>query len=169
MVLHIQCGSVTLFLQLCCTGEMLISGCLEYTVFMDYALPFLFLVTLMLLGVVHLLERKRHSGWKDGLRTKAHQLLRQAEHEQGAHLRTSLIQADILLDELLQKESLSGTTCGERLKHARSLFPHAHYQALWDAHKLRNKLVHELDFRPSDTALKTAISHILEGVLHRTS
>ncbi len=141
----------------------------RYTVSMDYVLPVLFLVILVLFGIVYLLERKRDNGWKEGLRTRAQQLLRQVGHEQGAHLRTSLIQADILLDELLQKESLPGTTCGERLKHARSLFPYAHYQALWDAHKLRNKLVHELDCRPSDVALKTAISHILKGVLHRTA
>jgi len=57
----------------------------------------------------------------------------------------AVIAADKLLDYVLTQIS-SGETMGERLKNARGGFPPGVYQGLWDAHKMRNALVHESSF-----------------------
>jgi hypothetical protein len=60
-------------------------------------------------------------------------------------MKEAVIAADKLLDYALTQIS-SGETMGERLKNARASFPPPTYQGLWDAHKMRNALVHETDF-----------------------
>jgi len=57
----------------------------------------------------------------------------------------AVIAADKLLDYALGQIA-SGETLGERLKNADAAFPRSVYQGLWDAHKMRNALVHETDF-----------------------
>lgn len=57
----------------------------------------------------------------------------------------AVITADKLLDYALTQIA-SGETLGERLKNADAAFPRDVYQGLWDAHKMRNALVHEASF-----------------------
>lgn len=57
----------------------------------------------------------------------------------------AVIDADKLLDEALKKKNFRGKTMGERLVSAqRSLKDN---DAVWYAHKLRNRLVHEPDVK----------------------
>jgi hypothetical protein len=59
----------------------------------------------------------------------------------------------------------SGTTAGERLKNARSYFKnYAVYQGLWDAHKVRNALVHEVDYEPIQIVAKEAVAEVKRGL-----
>jgi hypothetical protein len=58
----------------------------------------------------------------------------------------AVMEADKLLDIALRQAGCRGETLGERLKSARGLMPHDTYQGLWDAHKARNALAHELNF-----------------------
>ena len=58
-------------------------------------------------------------------------------------LKQALLEADKLLDLGLREKKVRGNTLGERLKESRSLFPEDLYQQIWEAHKLRNRLVHE--------------------------
>lgn len=53
----------------------------------------------------------------------------------------AIIDADKLLDEALRKRRTKGKTMGERLVHAQHDI--RDNDAVWFAHKLRNKLVHE--------------------------
>ncbi len=69
--------------------------------------------------------------------------------------RLAIIEADKLLDEALKRSGYKGATMGERLVSAQKAFSKA--DSVWTAHKLRNKLVHETDFRPS----KKEIAHSL--------
>ncbi len=57
-------------------------------------------------------------------------------------LKQALLQADKLLDLALKEKKLKGETLGTRLKEARYIFEPRLYQRIWDAHKLRNRLVH---------------------------
>ena len=57
----------------------------------------------------------------------------------------AVISADKLLDYALIQIS-HGEAMGERLKNANLAFSRDVYQGLWDAHKMRNALVHEADF-----------------------
>ncbi len=53
----------------------------------------------------------------------------------------AIINADKLLDEALKKSHYKGKTMGERLVSAQHQL--GDNDAVWNAHKLRNRLVHE--------------------------
>ena len=55
----------------------------------------------------------------------------------------AIIRADSLLDMALKELGYSGKTMAERLVSSKNLY--SHNNALWAAHKLRNKIVHEHD------------------------
>lgn len=66
---------------------------------------------------------------------------RMLESENQAELHHAIYEADKLLDRALKERGLKGTTLGERLKSARSRL--SDNNAVWQAHKLRNKIAHE--------------------------
>jgi len=66
---------------------------------------------------------------------------------QPSSLRQALITADRTLDAAL-KDMVSGETMGERLKNAKTYFDRDTYNKIWEAHKVRNNLVHEADYEP---------------------
>lgn len=57
----------------------------------------------------------------------------------------AVIEADKLVDAVLKKANISGTSMADRLRKTESMVGHGVYQGMWDAHKLRNSLVHEVD------------------------
>jgi hypothetical protein len=73
--------------------------------------------------------------------------------EEGKEL--SVVNADKLLDEALKCMGFRGSTMGERLVAAKNQIKDK--DAIWAAHKLRNKIVHETKFKPSDAQLKAAM------------
>ncbi len=68
----------------------------------------------------------------------------------------AIINADKLLDLALKKKRFGGETMGERLISAKDSL--SRRQAVWDAHKLRNRIVHEqvvkLDAKKVSEALR---------------
>lgn len=58
-----------------------------------------------------------------------------------------VINADKLVDQALKQRGFSGQTMGERLKSAKKSL--TNNNAVWAAHRLRNKLVHETHTRLS--------------------
>lgn len=55
--------------------------------------------------------------------------------------RLGIIEADLMLEELLEEQGFSGATLGEKLKNAeRGDF--VTYQNAWEAHKVRNNIAH---------------------------
>jgi len=61
-----------------------------------------------------------------------------------ATLALAVSEADKLLDAAMQAAAIPGQNMGERLKQARTVFSGGVYQSIWDAHKLRNSLAHEV-------------------------
>jgi len=57
----------------------------------------------------------------------------------------AVIEADKLVDTVLKRAGLKGESMADRLRKTEKLIPHFVYQDMWDAHKLRNRLVHEVD------------------------
>jgi hypothetical protein len=56
--------------------------------------------------------------------------------------RVAIIEADTMLDELVESLNFPGKNLGERLKNANTrIFPTL--QSAWEAHKVRNKIAHE--------------------------
>lgn len=72
------------------------------------------------------------------------QLLKQKSPSQ---LRQALLTADRSFDAAL-KDFMPGETMGERLKNAKTKFDIVTYNKIWEAHKVRNNLVHEAGYEP---------------------
>jgi hypothetical protein len=80
-----------------------------------------------------------------------------------AQLRQALIVADKSLDNAL-RDLVVGESMGERLKNAKELFDWDVYQKLWEAHKIRNNIVHESNFEPPYFVVKEAVANIESGL-----
>lgn len=70
----------------------------------------------------------------------------------------AVAEADKLLDLAFQQYGFPGATMGERLKGARDHFAPDLYQRLWDAHKLRNALAHEVGATVSEEQVRGALA-----------
>jgi len=73
-------------------------------------------------------------------------------------LRLAIMEADGTVDEVLARMGLSGETFADRLGH---LDP-SHYTTIdkvWDAHRVRNNLVHTPDFAVSEDKAQEAITN----------
>lgn len=74
----------------------------------------------------------------------------------------AVIDADKLLDEALKKRRFKGKTMGERLVAAqRSISDN---DAVWYAHKLRNRLVHEPDIKLRKKEAQNALAGFRQGL-----
>lgn len=80
-----------------------------------------------------------------------------------SNLRQALISADKTLDNAL-RDVMEGTSMGERLKNARNRFDPITYQRVWEAHKVRNNLVHESGYEPAHYVLLESIRDLKAGV-----
>ncbi|KKS07640.1 hypothetical protein A3K01_01215 [candidate division WWE3 bacterium RIFOXYD1_FULL_43_17] len=80
-----------------------------------------------------------------------------------SQLKQALIMADKSLDAVL-KEIVPGETMGERLKNAVEKFDRPTYNRIWDAHKLRNSLVHEAGFEPAYFMIIEAVANLKEAL-----
>jgi hypothetical protein len=67
----------------------------------------------------------------------------------------AIIKADNLLDVALRKRRFRGKSMGERMVSAQKTM--SNNDAMWQAHKLRNKLVHEVDVQVSEKDVKNAL------------
>lgn len=57
----------------------------------------------------------------------------------------SIIEADKLVDTILKRAGVKGESMADRLRHTEKLVPRSVYNDMWESHKVRNRLVHELD------------------------
>lgn len=75
-----------------------------------------------------------------------------------SELRDSVVRADNIFAKVLQKYLNNQETLGNNLKKSSSLFEKEFYQDLWDAHKMRNEVVHgelEIDIEYAQYAVST--------------
>ena len=75
--------------------------------------------------------------------------------EPSSHL-LCILNADKLLDQALREKGVAGETMGERMKAQQSAWSNAN--ALWGAHKLRNRIAHEHDITISYDDAKRALA-----------
>jgi len=92
------------------------------------------------------------------LATKWEKIIKLAESTSQSDWRLAIIEADIILDELLNKLQLPGETMGEKLKTVeQSDFNTIDYA--WEAHKFRNMIAHEgSDFLVNQREIRRIIS-----------
>ena len=74
----------------------------------------------------------------------------------------SILEADKLFDQAMKEKGFGGDTMGNRLKNAGSSLKNRN--AVWSAHKLRNAIAHEPDFRLSYENAKKALNNYKNGL-----
>ena len=74
-------------------------------------------------------------------------------------LKNALINADKTLDNAL-RDMVDGETMGDRLKNSERMFNRDLYNKIWEAHKIRNNLVHESGFEPPHFVITEAIQNL---------
>ena len=56
----------------------------------------------------------------------------------------AVIEADKLVDAVLKRANVSGNSMADRLRRVQKLVSRKVYNDMWEAHKVRNRLVHEM-------------------------
>jgi hypothetical protein len=74
----------------------------------------------------------------------------------------AVVDADKLLDHALKKHHFKGKTMGERLVSAQRMI--SDNDAVWYAHKLRNRLVHEPNVKLKKKEAQTALAGFRQGL-----
>ena len=118
----------------------------------DYSIVFLIIGIILLVGILislYYFLNKQGREWQQLITKKLSILDKLASSKDVYQLRSALIEADKLLDYVFRAKRVKGETMGERLKNAKGVFSWNDYQNIWEAHKLRNKMAHEIEFNPS--------------------
>ncbi len=68
----------------------------------------------------------------------------------------AIINADKLLDQALRDRAVAGETMGDRMKNAKAMF--SNNNAIWTAHKLRNRIAHENTAKLNPVVMHKAMS-----------
>lgn len=105
-------------------------------------------------GERHLDVNKYRSKW-----LKVEQIL---SRDQPVSYQLSVLEADKLLDEALRERGITGQTMGERMKSYQSRWSNAN--AVWTAHKLRNRIAHETDVQVSYGDARSALAGFKHGL-----
>ena len=79
---------------------------------------------------------------KNPMTEKWEKIMKLSESENASDWRLAIIEADIILDELLDKLQLPGETMGDKLK-AVEKSDFTNIDLAWEAHKARNMVAHE--------------------------
>lgn len=82
------------------------------------------------------------------------------------HAAQAVVRADSVLDQVMRESGGQGATFADRLRSLEGKFSRDSYQAIWDAHKLRNEIAHQHptvsvnDARAAVQALRRAASQL---------
>lgn len=76
-------------------------------------------------------------------RAKCLEIEHQLKKEEPSSYSLSVMNADKLVDQALRERGVGGQTMGERMKNSANLF--SDRNSIWTAHKLRNRISHEVD------------------------
>lgn len=118
----------------------------------DYTLYIIIIAIIIIAGLLIALYyflSKQSAKWKPTVNAKLAVLDRLASSKDLYQLKSAVMEADKLLDYVFRAKKIKGETMGERLKNAKNLFKWTDYQNIWEAHKLRNKIAHDIEFNPS--------------------
>lgn len=86
-------------------------------------------------------------------------ILKRLEAENETEYKLAVIEADSLLDEVLNKMGIEGEVLGEKLKQLKlkpGILPN--FEEIRQAHKIRNNIVHDPDYRLNLAEAKKVVS-----------
>lgn len=130
----------------------------------NFFILFLSIVIILLAIALWFITRAKPEGWRGMIIKKLESIDLLVQGGRENDIRTALIQLDAILDAVLQQKRVRGQTLGERLKNGRGYFDRSTYNAVWEAHKLRNKIVHEIDYHPPIAHVKHNYMELKMGI-----
>lgn len=80
------------------------------------------------------------------------------------HARQAVVEADKFFDEVMRKLGASGEKFADRLRSLENRFNHNVYQSIWEAHKVRNQISHEIDRRLRVEEAKSVLYKFRRGL-----
>jgi len=83
---------------------------------------------------------------------------------QPSNFARAVLEADKLLDHILKGFRAPGMTMADRLKASQNRFSKEGYNAAWQAHKVRNELVHNSQYELMDYFAKDAINNYKKAI-----
>ena len=84
-------------------------------------------------------------------------IVKRIETGSASEHKLAVIEADSLLNEILERTGAKGETLGERLQQLTAkILPNI--EAVWEAHKIRNNIVHDPDYRLTIDEARKALS-----------
>lgn len=119
---------------------------------------------LLVVGSLFFLVKPKKSAWKNKAFANLAELENRVRSGDQFHLKSALVDADKLLDFAMKSTGLRGETMGDRLKNAQKYFNRDQYNRIWEAHKLRNRLVHEIDMNFSQNHIRNAFSDLRSAI-----
>ncbi len=81
-----------------------------------------------------------------------------------SRFKQAVIEADKLFDLALKSKHARGENMGMRLKNSQNKFNWQTYQGIWEAHKLRNQIVHETNFEVYNYQAQDAVNKFKKGL-----
>lgn len=98
----------------------------------------------------------------DKYRKKWLEIERQLKKDDPRSCQFAVVEADKLLDHAMKDNGVRGDTMGERMKTARERW--SSRDAVWQAHKLRNQIVHEADVKVGYDTARRALAGFKRGL-----
>jgi len=114
------------------------------------------LLIVVLFVMVSLNTKKIDQKKREKLIKELYSLEKPINSEELAVRRDAIIKLDNILSKSLQLYFKNDSPCGENLKSAGKIFRKREYNRLWEAHKIRNKIVHD-DYAVSKEEAREAL------------
>ena len=133
---------------------------------MDSALLLLFasvlIIAALLYAVIAITKRGAMQLDVDKYRRRWMEIEHKFDRNNPATYPLAVIFADKLVDAALREKGFTGETMGHRMKKATSTWSNAN--AIWSAHKLRNRLAHEADAEASYEEARKALASFKQAL-----
>lgn len=113
----------------------------------------LLLIVVVIVGIlvfvgISMSQKRKHTSFdKEKYQTNWLSIENSLQQDNPASYKTAIMDADKLLGHAMAEMGIRGNTMGERLKNSGSRF--SDINAVWTAHKVRNKIAHEVDYQVS--------------------
>lgn len=80
------------------------------------------------------------------------------------HARQVVIEADKFFENVLKLAGAQGDKFADKLRNYEDHFSRETYQAIWEAHKLRNQITHDSSHKPTISDCKIAVERFKRGL-----
>jgi len=80
------------------------------------------------------------------------------------HAQQAVIRADKFFDNIMREAGAKGGKFAEHLRSLETKFSRETYQSIWDAHKLRNQISHEIEHKTTVSECKSALNKFRRGM-----